>query len=239
MTIATTAQNLHTIVTRWPDLQTALETPTAGAGFGLGLRGYLQALDAHEAAEQAALRTLDRAAERSPEQIGASAAPLSLRIADTMRTVELALHHTATQIAAASQRAVITPAPRDWANPDDRARRNRIAREDAQDRARWHFTPHHTATHSALWLCARVQGARWPGAPLTTTQHATVRTVAAGALERIEKALDLVYVRRELAIDRPCQCGGRIEVYGGAGTDPVAQCGGCGAFWTDAGVIAA
>ncbi|MFE9845807.1 hypothetical protein [Streptomyces goshikiensis] len=234
----TTAVTLRTIVSLWPTLADALEVPTAGAGFGLGLRGYLQALDAHDAAEQQALRTLDRAAERSPEQIGASAAPLSLRIADTMRTVELALHHTATQIAATNQRNLITPAPRDW-GPDDRARRNKIARDDAADPQRWHHTPHHTATHSALWLCARVQGARWPGTPLTTGQHATVRSVAAGALARIEAALDLAYVRRELAIERPCQCGGRIEVYGGGGTAPVAQCGGCGAFWTEAGVIAA
>ncbi|MEV6569953.1 hypothetical protein [Streptomyces sp. NPDC051577] len=237
-TTTAAAQTLRTIVTRWPDLQTALETPTTGAGFGLGLRGYLQALDAHEAAEQAALRTLDRAAERSPEQIGASTAPLSLRIADTMRSVEVALHHLGTSIAAANQRALITPAPRDW-TVDDRARRNKIAREDAADPARWHHTSHHTATYSALWLCARVQGARWPGTPLTTGQHAQVRSVAAGALERIEQALDLVYVRRELSIERPCQCGGRIEVYGGAGTDPVAQCTQCSAFWTEAGVIAA
>ncbi|MFE3578740.1 hypothetical protein [Streptomyces vinaceus] len=238
MNTTTAAQTLRTIVTLWPSLTDALETPAAGAGFGLGLRGYLQQLDAHEAAEQTALRTLDRAAERSPEQIGASAAPLSLRIADTMRAVEMALHHTATEIAAANQRAVITPAPADW-SPDDRARRNKIAREDAADPARWRFTPAHTATYSALWLCARVQGARWPGSPLTTAQHAAVRTVASGALERIEKALDLAYVRRELALDRPCQCGGRIEIYGGAGTAPVASCQGCGAFWTDAGVIAA
>lgn len=237
MTTATAA-TLRTIVTLWPSLTEALETPTAGAGFGLGLRGYLQALDQHEAAEQAALRTLDRAAERSPEQIGASAAPLSLRIADTMRTVEVALHQTGTNIAAVNQRAVVTPAPRDW-TADDRARRNKIAREDAADPARWHYTPHHTATYSALWLMRRVQGARWPGTGLTTAQHATVRNVAAGALERIEQALDLAYVRRELAIDRPCQCGGRIEVYGGGGTAPVAQCQGCMAFWTEAGVIAA
>lgn len=234
----TTIQNLMTITTRWPDLQAALETPTAGAGYGLGLRGYLQALDAHEAAEQAALRTLDRAAERSPDQIGASAAPLSLRIADTMRTVEVALHQTGTQIAAANQRAAVTPAPRDW-SVDDRARRNKIAREDAADPARWHHTPHHTATYSALWLCSRVQGGRWPGTPLTTGQHALVRTVAAGAVERIEKALDLLYVRRELALDRPCACGGRIEVYGGGGATPCARCTGCGALWTEAGVIAA
>ncbi|MFJ3834472.1 hypothetical protein ACIPY6_03025 [Streptomyces sp. NPDC090054] len=238
MNTSTAAQHLRTIVTLWPNLTDALETPSAGAGFGLGLRGYLQALDAHEAAEQAALRTLDRAAERSPEQIGASAAPLSLRIADTMRTVEVALHHLGTDIAATNQRPVITPAPRDW-TADDRARRNRIAREDATDRARWQFTPHHTATYSALWLCARAQGARWPGTPLTTAQHARVRSVAEGALQRIERALDLAYVRRELAVDRPCQCGGRIEVYGGAGTDPVAQCEGCGAFWTERGVVAA
>jgi hypothetical protein len=238
MTITTTATTLRTIVTLWPDLTAALETPTAGVGFGLGLRSYLQVLDEHDAAEQAALRTLDRAAERSPEQIGASAAPLSLRIADTMRSVEVALHQLATGIAATNQRAVITPAPRDW-SIDDRARRNRIAREDAADPARWQHTPHHTATYSALWLCARIQGARWPGTPLTTAQHATVGNVAAGALERIEQALDLAYVRRELAIDRPCQCGGRIEVYGGGGTAPVAQCQGCSAFWTEAGVIAA
>ncbi|MGW7059726.1 hypothetical protein ACWGHM_14555 [Streptomyces sp. NPDC054904] len=66
-----------------------------------------------------------------------------------------------------------------------------------------------------------------------------MRSFAEGALQRVERALDLAYVRREPAIDRPCQCGGRIEVYGGAGTDPVAQCGVWGAFWTARGVVAA
>lgn len=230
----TTAQQLHQIARHWPNLQDALEVPAAGAGFGLGLRGYLQALEQHDAAEAAALRAL----ERNPHQIGASAAPLSLRVADTMRTVEVALHQTATDIAAANQRARVTPAPRDWP-ADDRARRNKIAREDAADRTRWRFTGHHSAPYSALWLSARVQGARWPGTPLTTAQHVAVRRVAAGALERIEKALDLVYQRRELAIDRPCACGGRIEVYGGGGAAPVAQCTSCQAFWTEAGVVAA
>ncbi|MFE5514482.1 hypothetical protein ACFQ9J_28505 [Streptomyces sp. NPDC056529] len=230
----TTAHQLQQIARHWPDLTDALEVPTAGTGFGLGLRGYLNTLEQHDAAEQAALRAM----ERNPDQLGATAAPLSLRIADTMRTVEVALHETGTQIAAANQRALITPAPRDWAK-DDRARRNKIALEDSRDRQRWHFTPSHTAPYSALWLCARVQGAKWPGTGLTTAQHATVRKVAAGALERIEKALDLVYQRRELSIDRPCQCGGRIEVYGGGGADPVAQCQGCGAFWSERGILAA
>ncbi|UUU37581.1 hypothetical protein [Streptomyces sp. NBC_00162] len=56
---------------------------------------------------------------------------------------------------------------------------------------------------------------------------------------RIEQVLDLADRRRQLGAANTCQCGGTIEVYGGAGATPCAHCTSCGALWTEAGVIAA
>jgi hypothetical protein len=60
------------------------------------------------------------------------------------------------------------------------------------------------------------------------------------ALRRAETALDTSGDRmKELGPEHTCACGGTIEVYGGGGATPCARCTGCGALWTERGVIAA
>lgn len=211
--MTTTATQLQTIATLWPALDDALGQPATIAGFGLGLRGYLQALEQYDIAEAAALRAL----ERNPDQLGARPVPISIRIHDTMRAVEAALHETATQIAAANQLAAHTSHPH-----------------------RWHFTGQpRDAAWTALWLSARAEGRFWPGRALTEPQKRRLGHVAAEALHRVETALDLAHGERELSADHACQCGGRIVVRGGAGNQPTAHCRGCGALWTERGVVAA
>lgn len=211
--MTTTAAQLRTIARLWPDMQDALGTPTTVAGFGLGLRGYLAAVEQYDAAEAAALRAL----ERNPEQLGARPVPISLRVHDTMRVVEAALHETATQIAAANQLGAHTSHPH-----------------------RWSFTGTPPgAVRTALWLSARADGVFWPGRALTEPQERHVGAVAREALHRIETALDLADGRRELSSEHTCPCGGTIEVYGGAGAQPVARCKSCGVIWSEAGVVAA
>ncbi|MHA4776043.1 hypothetical protein L1085_016225 [Streptomyces sp. MSC1_001] len=242
MNHTTAAAQLQQVARLWPDLTDALGTPTTGPGFGLGLRGYLATLDQHDAEQAeydrwqaAALRAL----ERSPDQLGTRPIPISLRVHDTMRTVEAALLETCDQIAAASQRAPMPPAPASWPTKD-RIRRNRLAAADARDPQRWHLTGVRPGViWTALWLSARADGARWPGRPLDEGQQHHVARVAAEALRRIEATLDLAEQRRELTSAHPCQCGGTIEVYGGAGAQPVARCKRCGAIWHEGGVVAA
>lgn len=252
-TTDTTAQQLQTIARLWPDLHEALGTTTAGPGFGLGLRGYLAALEQHDAEQAeydrwqaAALRAL----ERSPEQLGTRPVPISLRVHDTMRAVEAALVDTADRIARSVQRAPIQPPPPAraavartrgerlvWA---DRARRAEAARQDAADSRRWHTVGgDRTAIRAALWLSGRASGSPGPFRPLSAVEEQHLARVAAGALARVESTLDLADVRRELTAEHPCQCGGTIEVYGGAGAQPVARCKGCGALWHEGGVVAA
>ncbi|MFF9197318.1 hypothetical protein ACF09L_19130 [Streptomyces sp. NPDC014779] len=209
----TTATQLQTIARLWPDLTEALGQPATVASFGLGLRGYLAALEQHDIAEAAALRAL----ERSPDQLGTRPVPVNLRIMDTMRAVEAALHETATQIAAANQHDMRTSHPH-----------------------RWHYTGQpRGAAWTALWLAARAEGVFWPGRALTEPQQRHLRHVATESLRRVETALDLAHGTRELAPEHACACGGRILISGGAGNQPVARCRQCGAWWTEGGVVAA
>jgi hypothetical protein len=211
--MTTTATQLQTIATLWPALDDALGTPATVAAFGLGLRGYLAALEQHDIAEATALRAL----ERNPEQLGDRPVPISIRVHDTMRAVEAALHETATQIAASNQYGVNTSHPH-----------------------RWRFTGRpRDAAWTALWLSARADGVFWPGRALTEAQHRHLGHVAAEALRRVETALDLATGTRELGPDHTCQCGGRIIIRGGAGDQPTANCRQCGALWTERGVVAA
>ncbi|WP_282695475.1 hypothetical protein [Streptomyces sp. CC208A] len=209
----TTATQLRTIARLWPDLHDALGTPNTGPGFGLGLRNYLAAVDQPDVAEAAVLRML----ERSPDQLGTRPIPISLRVLDTMRTVEAALHETADQIASANQHSVNTSHPH-----------------------RWRYTGHRPgAPWTALWLSARADGVFWPGRPLTDRQHRHVAAVAHNALGRIETTLDLARQVQQLDPAHPCQCGGTITIRGGAGDPPTGHCGACGAWWTENGVNAA
>lgn len=231
----TTAHQFQTVATLWADLTDALGDRTQHAWPPPQLRDYLTGLDQHDIAEAAALRAL----ERSPEQLGNRPVPISLRVLDTMRTIEAVLHDTADQIAAESQRTPMPPAPASWPTAD-RIRRNRLANADANHPHRWHYTGKRPgAIHTALWLSARAAGTPWPGRPLTETQTAHLATVATGTLARIENALDLADHRRDLTTAHPCPCGGTIQLHGGAGAQPTARCKTCGAIWTERGVIAA
>ncbi|MFE5628455.1 hypothetical protein [Streptomyces sp. NPDC056543] len=212
-----TATTLRTIARIWPDLHDALGDRTQHAWPPPQLRDYLTALERLDIDDPTAYNTARRQLERSPDQIGIRPIPISLRILDTMRTVEAVLHETATQIASANQHDVRTSHPH-----------------------RWSFTGTPPgAVRTALWLSARADGVFWPGRALTEAQHRQLGHVAAEALRRIETALDLAQGIRELSTEHSCQCGGSIVLEGGAGDAPTARCRGCGANWTERGVVAA
>ncbi|XUM01253.1 hypothetical protein ACQ86F_31735 [Streptomyces venezuelae ATCC 10712] len=187
--------------------------------------------------------------DRSPDQLGTRPVPISLRVHDTMRAVEAALLDTADRLARSVQRAPQQPpAPARAATAstraerlvwEDRARRIEAARRDACDPRRWQPQHGRTAIRAALWLSGRADGRPGPFRPLSDVEEQHLARVAAGALARVEAVLDLADTRRELTAEHACQCGGTIEVYGGAGARPVARCKGCGAIWSEGGVIAA
>ncbi|MFD3929707.1 hypothetical protein [Streptomyces sp. NPDC058614] len=238
--MTTTATHLITVLRHWNDLHNALGTratqtwPPAGR-----MTDYLNHLDNLDAEEQEAerhralaLRTL----ERDPSQPGHSAAPLRIPLLDTMRTVQAALIECADITAAAVQRAPMGLLPATYPAAD-RARRELLAMKDAHDPRRWKWTGTRTAQHAALWLYCRITDQHGPFAPLTDEQRVHIRHVAEGAAERIERALDIAVQRAPLA--RPCpECGGQLEMHGGAGANPVAHCTSCGKVWAE-GVIAA
>ncbi|MFD9047652.1 hypothetical protein [Streptomyces zaomyceticus] len=232
----TASTHLRQLINLWPDLTDALGAPTQHSWPPVELKGYLNAMERLDSVEAAALRAL----ERDPNQIGARPVPLSLRVHDTMRIVEAALAECADAVAAVSQIEPITFPSKDWPTAD-RARRHAAARADLADPKRWRFrgrTPN--GQYTALWLLARIEARPGPFRTLTEQQHRHIRLVSAGALHRIEQTLDLVDIRRDLTAEHPCQCGGMIEVYGGAGARPVARCKGCGAIWSEeTGVVAA
>ena len=233
--MTTTATHLRTIATTWTDLRDALGAPTQSSWPPVTLRGYLNALEQHDAAEAAALRAL----ERAPEQLGQRPVPISLRVYDTMHTIRAGLAELADQIAAEVQREPVSFAPRDWPAAE-RARRNALARADLADPKRWRFRGNRPpAPYTALWLLARVEHRPGPCRRLNAAQQQHIGHVAAESVRRIEAVLDLADGRRELSDAHTCACGGTIEVYGGAGATPCARCQGCGALWTDAGVVAA
>lgn len=249
----TTSTNLREIALRWTDLETALDArneqwPPAGKA---DLLRALDRRDAEQAEYDRAHAAYRRTRERSPEQIGAVAAPFDLRIWDTMRLVEGTLIHLADVIAAEIQRSPMPGAPDDWEtrgwHADDVWNRNQDAAADAANPARWRYAGLRTAPYAALWLCARCDGITGrlrdrpalgsPFSPLTEAHRQQIDTVAAGCRTRIERALDLV--GQDTVLAEPCPCGGRITLTGGAGADPVARCGRCERLWTMADTVAA
>jgi hypothetical protein len=231
-----TAAHLRTIAFRWTDLTDALATtgtstwPPAGR-----MSDYLNALD--QADEQLAEAARWQAAynrqflDRDPNQVGETRPPLRIAILDTMRTVEAALVATADQVAAVVQRSPMPLAPRSWPAAD-RDRRDQLARAEATDPRRWRYVGRRTVPHTALWLLARVEGRPGPFRQLPQREHQLIVNVTAGACQRIERALDIGARTAQLA--RPCpDCGGQLEMHGGAGASPVAHCvGRCGRVWT-------
>jgi hypothetical protein len=249
--MTTTATHLRTIAIHWTDLHNAVGQPTIIGAFGRGLRGYLAALDDAEQQEarlhQAAhLRSL----ERDPIQLGDRPTPVRLHILDTMRVVESVLIACADDIAHAAQRTPIAgPTARRTAVAPyrtqreadiaaaDRRRRTELAHADLVDPRRWKYTGHRTAPHAALWLLARIERAAGPCRRITDEEERRIGVVAAGAAERVERALDIAAQRRTLE-QRHQECGGVIDMHGGEGRAPVAHCTGCGRVWAE-GVIAA
>lgn len=240
--MTTTATHLRTITLRWPDLRDTLATtgtttwPPAGR-----MSDYLAALDEADAelAEAARMQAAynRQYLDRNPHQIGATRPPLRITILDTMRTVETALIATADQVAAAVQRSPMPGAPRSWPAAD-RARRDKLALADAADPRRWRYGGRHTAPHTALWLLARVQDRPGPFRPLPERERRLITNVAAEACTRVETALDIA--ERTATITHPCpDCGGQLQMHGGAGASPVAHCTSCGRTWCEGGVIAA
>lgn len=231
--MSTSAADLRTIIHTWPDLNEALGAPPVIAGFGRGLSAYMAALEETDVEAAAELRAL----ERDPAQIGARPIPIRLSVYETMRTVQAALVELADQIAATVQRPAMSYAPRNWP-ATDRARRNALAHADIVDPRRWHWTgTPPTASYAALWLLARVEGAPGPFRPLTGLQQAHVASVAAEARRRVERILDTGAETAKLT--HPCpDCGGVIEVHGGAGASPLANCSSCGGIWTELGAAA-
>lgn len=238
-----TAEHLRTIAVRWPDLGDALATtgttswPPAGR-----MSDYLRALDAADAELAEAARWqaayTRQYLDRDPQQIGATRPPLRIEILDTMRTVEARLIETGHQVAAVVQRSPMAGAPRSWP-ATDRARRDKLALADAADPRRWRFQGRHTAPHTALWLLARVQARPGPFRPLPDREHRLIAAVAADACARVETALDIA--ARTATIAHPCpDCGGQLEMHGGAGASPAAHCTACGRIWTgqDAAAVA-
>ncbi|WP_327710061.1 hypothetical protein OG912_16930 [Streptomyces sp. NBC_00464] len=237
-----TDQHLFTVVYHWRDLNDALATrpttwpPTMGIGI---ISARAQTDEEREAAgyRAAALRAL----ERSPDQVGWTAAPLRIDVLDTIRTVEAGLIELADQTAAAIQHAPITPAParRSWpddprarrtAESDDR-RRNQLALRQAKDPRRWRYTGQRTAPLAALWLLARTQGVRGPWRPLTDEEQHRIDVVAAMSARLVERALDIGDNRARLDIRCPI-CDGPLDLHGGAGAAPVVRCAKCGRTWT-------
>ncbi|MFF8679523.1 hypothetical protein ACF07F_16590 [Streptomyces sp. NPDC015237] len=251
--MTTTATHLRTVALHWTDLHDAAGQPAQVGAFGLGLRGYLARLDQADAEqiEQERLQAVHlRSLERDPIQIGERPVPVRLHILDTMRAVEAALIACADDIAHAAQRAPIAgPTARRTATHPyltqreadiaaaDRNRRTQLAHADLADPRRWRYTGRRTAPHAALWLLARIERAPGPCRRITEDEERRIGAVAAGAADRVERALDIAAQQRTL--EQRCACGGAIDVHGGEGRVPVAHCTGCGRIWTEGGVIAA
>ncbi|MEV4335736.1 hypothetical protein [Streptomyces sp. NPDC049590] len=247
--MSTAATHLRTIALHWVDLADAAGQPALVGGFGQGLKGYLAALD-ERARLEAAWARADERADTDPNAPGQRPIPVRLHILDTMRVIEAALVACADDIAHAVQRAPITaPSARRTAVAPyasqreadiaaaDRHRSEQLALADQRDPRRWRYTGRRTASYAALWLLARVERAPGPCRRLTDAEERRISAVAAGAAERLERALDIAAQRRTL--EQRHDCGGLIDVHGGEGRVPVAHCTGCGQVWTAAGAIAA
>ncbi|NUS82991.1 MAG: hypothetical protein HOY75_09605 [Streptomyces sp.] len=225
----TTADHLKTVINHWTDLQTALATPQADTWppvMGIArLHDHLRATEA--AVEQ-------RALERSPDQIGASTAPLRIEILDTMAAIDRRLVDGADIIASHVQRDPI-PSQVRVAGPGDNvalAMRTLLLKDEA-DARRWSYTDprRRTAPFAAAWLLARHDGAPGPFEKLTPRAADALATLARWAAGQIEQALEMV--RKTQVLERPCpHCRGVLRIEGGDGQAPAVKCRGCGRKWT-------
>ncbi|MFG2963559.1 hypothetical protein ACGFZS_09745 [Streptomyces sp. NPDC048288] len=225
----TTADNLQTVINHWTDLQQALGTTQADTW--PPVMGIARLHDHLKATEEA---TELRALERSPEQLGTTAAPLRIEILDTMAAIDRRLVDAADVIADHVQRPAVTRAVRSAGPGDDIALQLRtLILKDEADERRWSFTDprRRTAPFAAAWLLARHDGAPGPFAKLTPLHQEAIATAARWAAGQIEQALEMT--RRTQVLERPCpHCRGQLRVEGGDGQVPTVLCQGCGRRWT-------
>jgi hypothetical protein len=120
---------------------------------------------------------------------------------------------------------------------DERQRQVQLALADQRDPKRWKYTGRRTAPHAALWMLARVERAAGPCRRINVQEEQRIGTVAAGAANRIERALDIASQKRTL--EQSHDCSGLIDVHGGEGRAPLAHCTGCGHVWAEGVVVPA
>ncbi|MEV5103039.1 hypothetical protein ACFQ7G_23500 [Streptomyces massasporeus] len=119
---------------------------------------------------------------------------------------------------------------------EDRQRRVQRALADQRDPKRWRYTGSRTTSHAALWLLPRDERAPGPCRRITEQEEQRIRTVAASAADRVERAPGIGAQKRTL--EQRCLCGGAIDGHGGEGRIPVAHCTGGGVIWTEQGAAA-
>ena len=220
--------HLAQIVGHWPDLEDALAAPNVSSWPPAGLRHHLAATSRRDDVEERAkLRSL----ERSPEQLGETAAPIRIDVLDVMREVTEQLVDLADHTAARIQRPAMSHAPRTMPAVD-RARRNELADEDAADSRRWRYVGQRSAVDAATWLADRLQAVPGPFRPLPSLQAEHIGRVAQTAAQRVLSAVELT--RHSRRLDRPCPvCRGQLRVSGGDGTPPAVTCRDCGRCWRE------
>lgn len=226
----TTANHLQHLINHWTDLQAALGTNQADTWPPvMGIARLHEHLRADEAAVEL------RALERSPEQLGATAAPLRIAILDTMATLDRRLVDAADIIADHVQRPAASGKVRVAGPGDDVALAlSTLVLKDEVDVRRWSFTDprHRTAPFAAAWLLARHDGAPGPFAKLTPLHQTAIATAARWAADQVDQALEMT--RRTQVLDRPCpHCRGVLRIEGGDGQGPAVKCCGCGRTWTE------
>ncbi|ELP64178.1 hypothetical protein PV735_05415 [Streptomyces turgidiscabies] len=225
----TTANHLHHLINHWTDLQAALGTNQADTWPPvMGIARLHEHLRADEAAVEL------RALERSPEQLGATAAPLRIAILDTMASLDQQLVDVADQIASSVQRPRLNLQVRSAGPGDDIALQLKtLILKDEVDERRWSWTNPRlrAAPYAAAWLLARYEDAPGPFRKLSGLQHTDIESAAAQAAEQVDQALEMT--RRTQVLDRPCpHCRGVLRIEGGDGQDPAVKCRGCGRKWT-------
>ncbi len=226
----TAYDDLTTIVDLWGDLRAHLDAPTVASWPPAGLTAYLAALDEHAREEYLADQAAERA-ERTATAPGERPVPLRLTVLDTIRALDAALLHLADEVASTVQRPARTAAKAAGPGDDIGLRLSLAAAADQADPRRWHWNgDHRDAGTAANWLAQRIAGEAGPFRSLHQTDRDRIGLVAAGARQRIEKALGLD--RREDAIPRPCGCGGQIVMRHGGGQDPEAECRECQRTWS-------
>lgn len=224
----TTAADLQTVINHWQDLQEALGTQQADTWppvMGIArLHEHLRADD-----DARALRAL----ERSPDQIGATAAPLRIAILDTMTGIDGQLVDAADYIASAVQRPAISRPPVTNSSDAVGLQLAALALSDTNDARRWSWTDprQRNAPFAAAWLLGRIEDAPGPFRMLTAVQRDEVTRVAGRAARAITRALEMA--RQTQTLERPCpHCRGALRIEGGDGRAPAVRCRGCGRTWT-------